>query len=115
MTIMNNSLIELLYSQQETQSKTSKTLATIQQTQLENLNDSSIEDISTFNGTQGLFWFDIKVRKLDQWCVLIHIWGQSNMDLSMSKVEDMYSDMFRSNRVTIETQVTSTSEKIPTH
>ena len=32
------------------------------------------------------------------WCVLIYIWRKSNVDLSTSKVDDMYSDMLKSNK-----------------
>ena len=43
------------------------------------------------------------------WHELVHIWSKPDMDSTMSKVEDTHSDMVRSNKGTIQAQVTSTS------
>ena len=37
----------------------------------------------------------------EEWCVVIHIWRKTDMDMSMSRVEDVHSDIFRSNEAAI--------------
>ena len=48
---VNNALIDLLHSQQQTQNDNSHTMAAIQEAQLMHPNDSLIDDIPPFDGT----------------------------------------------------------------
>ena len=50
MLTMNNSLVDLLYDQQQTQNDMTHTLQPVQQLQKDHAHDSLIHDIPTFNG-----------------------------------------------------------------
>ena len=53
---MNNSLIDLLYCQQQTQNDTTPALQVIYQPQRDHANDSLIDDIPDFDGKPELYF-----------------------------------------------------------